>query len=112
MQVELRQTCLWPDFEDLLLFQTLKLWFAMHTLCFVIIPGYKHGEFLCDFSSCTPILPDHVSIFVFICLFFEPAFASLPLDCLEQQKGNAATQDLKQLIPQLLESLYLGKKRI
>lgn len=43
---------------------------------------------------------------LFVC--FEPAFASLPLDCLEQQKGNATTQDLKQLTPPLLESLYGG----
>lgn len=48
-------------------------------------------------------------LYLFVC--FEPAFASLPLDCLEQQKRNATTQDLKQLIPPFLESLYPGGKR-
>lgn len=72
------------------------------------IPFALQPFLLCDFSSSTPILPDHVFIFAFICCF-EPAFASLPLYCLEQQKGNGTSQDLKQLIPRLLESLYRGE---
>lgn len=77
----------------------------MHTLCFVTIP--LMGSFFVIFPHSLPFC---LTMFLFMHLFvcFEPAFASLPLDCLKQQKGNATTQDLKQLIPPLLESLYGG----
>lgn len=65
MQVELRQTSLWPGLEDLLSSDS-------ETVCSAYPLLYNHssyGEFLCDFFSFTPILLDRVFIYAFICLF-------------------------------------------
>lgn len=51
---------------------------------------------------CPYALPFCLTVFVFV-----TASASLPLGCLERHEGNSNTQDLKQLIPQFLESIYL-----
>lgn len=65
MQVELRQTSLWPGLEDLLSLDSETVCSAYPLLC----NHSSYGEFLCDFSSFTPILLDRVFIYAFICVF-------------------------------------------